>query len=124
MIIGLHTLIYSVDAEKDREFFRDVLKFPAVDAGHGWLIFKMPPAELGVHPIEPAESSDVVSKGSSTQELYLMCDNIERTIEELSAKNVRCSEIQNAGFGRMTMITLPGGSQLGIYEPRHATAIG
>jgi catechol 2,3-dioxygenase-like lactoylglutathione lyase family enzyme len=113
MIIGLHTLIYSKDAEKDRAFLRDVLGFRAVDAGHGWLIFEMPPAEMGVHPTE----------GEETHELYLMTDNVETTVSELRAKGVECSEIQNAGFGRMTHITLPGGGKLGIYEPRHALAI-
>ncbi len=112
MITGIHTLIYSKDAEKDRAFFRDVLGFTGVDAGEGWLIFALPPAELGVHPTE----------GDGSHEIYLMCDNVEKTIAELRSKGVECSDIRNAGWGLLTSITLPSGGKLGMYQPRHPLA--
>ena len=113
MIIGAHTIIYSNDADADRAFFHDVLKFKSVDAGHGWLIFKAPPSEIAVHPEE----------GEAYHELYLMCDDIEKTIADLKKKKVKCGKITQAGWGLMTSITLPGGGRLGIYEPRHKLAI-
>ncbi len=113
MINGAHVIIYSKDAEADRAFFRDVLEYPHVDAGHGWLIFKLPPAEVAVHPTE----------GESSHELFLMCDDIERTVEELTAKGVVLTQsIADEGWGLLTSITLPGGSELGLYQPRHAPA--
>jgi catechol 2,3-dioxygenase-like lactoylglutathione lyase family enzyme len=115
MIIGLHTLIYSKDAEKDRAFFKDVLGFNAVDSGGGWLIFAAPPTELGVHPTDEG--------GEEMHELYLMCDDIKKTTADLKAKGIKCSEVNDAGWGLLTMITLPGGSELGLYEPRHPMAI-
>jgi hypothetical protein len=114
MITGIHALIYTTDAEKDRAFFRYVLDFKGVDAGKGWLIFKLPPTELGVHPAEDAETSS---------ELYLMCDDVNKTIAELRDKGVECSEPQDQGWGILTNITLPSGGKLGMYQPRHATAI-
>jgi catechol 2,3-dioxygenase-like lactoylglutathione lyase family enzyme len=113
MIQGIHALIYAPDAERVRAFLRDVLGFPSVDAGHGWLIFGLPPAELGVHPTE----------GPPQQELYLMCDDVDATIAELAKKGVTCGPVQDAGFGRVTSIPLPGGGTLGLYEPKHATAL-
>jgi catechol 2,3-dioxygenase-like lactoylglutathione lyase family enzyme len=114
MITGIHALIYTSDAEKDRAFMRDVLGFKGVDAGEGWLIFKLPPAELGVHPSDSAETSS---------ELYLMCDDVNASIAELRAKGVECSEPQDQGWGILTNITLPSGGKLGMYQPRHPTAI-
>jgi predicted enzyme related to lactoylglutathione lyase len=115
VIFGVHSLIYTKDADNVRVFFRDTLKLPSVDAGHGWLIFALPPAELGVHPTE----------GDAHHELYLMCDDIDATIKDLSRKGVEFTgPIAEAGFGRMTAIKLPGGGELGIYEPRHPTALG
>jgi len=113
MIIGAHTIIYSRDAEADRTFFKDILGFDSVDAGHGWLIFALPPSELAVHPIEDEES----------HELYLMCDDVKKTVKELKASGIDCGPIHEAGWGSVTMITLPGGSELGLYEPRHELAI-
>lgn len=113
MIIGAHTIIYSNDAEKDRAFFRDVLGFPSVDAGRGWLIFALPPSELAVHPAEESES----------HELYLMCDDVVKTVGELESKGITCSAITQAGWGSVTTIKLPGGGNLGLYEPRHEMAI-
>jgi len=115
MIHGVHALIYSKDADGVRSFFKDVLKMPNVDAGHGWLIFALPPAELGIHPDEH----------QNYHELYLMCDDIEATVADLKSKGVQfAKEITDAGFGRVTAIKLPGGGELGLYEPRHPTALG
>ena len=113
MIIGLHTLIYSKDAEKDRAFFRDVLGLNAIDSGGGWLIFAMPPTEMGVHPTEDEEHA----------ELYLMCDDVEKTVAELASKGVACSAIHDAGWGRLTTIAMPSGGKLGMYQPQHSMAI-
>ena len=109
MINGAHFIIYSNNAEADKAFFRDVLKFNHVDAGHGWLIFGLPPSELAVHP-----SSD-----SAHHEMYLMVDDINTFIKEMQAQQVVCSAIQEERWGKLTMLTLPGGGQLGIYEPAH-----
>jgi predicted enzyme related to lactoylglutathione lyase len=114
MITGLHTIVFSPGAEKDRAFFRDVLGLRAVDAGGGWLIFAMPPAELAVHPAD----------GAGHHELYLMCDDIQATLDDLRGKGVEVSsEITDAGWGRLASIKLPSGADLAIYEPRHETAI-
>ena len=112
-IIGMHALIYSKQDEATRAFFRDVLGFPAVDAGRGWLIFAAPPTEIAVHPAE----------GEEYHELYLMCDDIEATIAELRGKGLSIGTIQEQPWGRVTQIPLPSGAQLGIYEPRHPMAI-
>lgn len=113
MINGAHLIIYSSDAEADRAFIRDVLGFPGVDAGQGWLIFRLPPAEVAVHPTE----------GAPQHELYLMCDDIELTLKELAAKGVQIARpASDQGWGRLATITLPSGSELGLYEPRHPVA--
>jgi catechol 2,3-dioxygenase-like lactoylglutathione lyase family enzyme len=111
MVSGAHMIIYSADADADRAFFRDVLKFHSVDAGEGWLIFALPPAEVAVHPM--AESG-------SRHELYLMCDDVEATIGELTSQNVGCGPVTDEGWGLLTQISLPGGGRLGLYQPRHA----
>ena len=114
MITGVHALVFSKDAEAVRAFFRDVLGLPSVDAGGGWLIFALPPAELAAHPAEQ----------SGAHELYLMCDDIAATVEELKAKGVEFpTPVTEQGFGLMTRLKLPGGGELGLYEPRHPTAI-
>jgi hypothetical protein len=116
MITGVHAVIYSQQADDVRAFCRDILGWDSVDAGHGWLIFALPPAELGVHPTD----------GPPQQELYLMCDEIESTIADLKGKGVTFAndgEITNAGFGKVAEIVLPGGGPLHVYEPRHATPI-
>ncbi|MFN8572184.1 MAG: VOC family protein [Gemmatimonadaceae bacterium] len=112
-IIGMHALVYAARAEEARAFFRDVLGFSSVDAGHGWLIFAAPPAEIAVHPAE----------GEEHHELYLMCDDIEATVAELKAKGVEVGPINDRGWGRVTQLHLPGGTRLGMYEPRHPTAL-
>ena len=110
MINGAHTVIYSTSTEADRAFLRDVLELPNVDVGDGWLIFGLPPAEVAVHP---AEKNDV-------HEFFLMCDDIEVFSAEMKKHNVVCDPVQDAGWGLLTKLTLPGGGKLGIYEPRHA----
>jgi predicted enzyme related to lactoylglutathione lyase len=113
MITGVHALIYANDAEKARAFFRDVLEMPHVDAGHGWLIFALPPAELGIHPTNEADSR-------VTHEVYLMCDDLQATIEELQRKGVEFARpVADRGFGLMTAMTIPGGGELGLYQPKH-----
>src|SRR4051812_7008492 len=112
MITGAHAVIFSEDAEADRAFFRDLLGFPAVDAGNGWLIFALPPAELAVHP------------EGDHHELYLMCDDVYATVEELAGRGAEFAQpIKDEGFGLVTAIRLPGGGALGLYEPRHQTAL-
>jgi hypothetical protein len=111
-ISGVHVIVYSRDAEADRAFLRDALGYPHVDAGDGWLIFKLPPAEVAIHPGEMPD----------TQELYLICDELERTLAELAANGVSCAPIIEARWGRLSRFRLPGGSDVGIYEPRHPLA--
>lgn len=115
MIIGLHAIIYSKDADKDRAFLRDVLGLKSVDAGHGWLIFAAPPAEIAVHPIEGAEKP--------RHDLFLMCDDLKATMQQLAAKGAQCGSITEARWGSITSIHLPGGGELGLYQPRHPTAL-
>ncbi len=110
MITGVHAIVYAEDAEATRAFLRDVLDLPSVDAGRGWLIFALPPAEIAAHP----------SEKSGRHELYLMCDHIESTVAELKAKGVEfVRDISDEGFGLMTALKVPGGGELGLYEPRH-----
>ena len=123
MIFATHLLLYSRDPEADRAFFRDVLAFPYVDAGEGWLIFALPPAELGVHPAEENLTQAQAEQNLATGTLYLMCDKLGQTLEELAAKGVAHTEIHEAEWGVATSIRLPGGANLGIYEPRHAVAV-
>ena len=111
MINGAHIIIYSKDAEADRAFFRDVLGFPSVDAGHGWLIFALPPAEAAFHPGD-----------NDSHDLYLMCDDLKGEMSALVAKGVQCSEVQEPSWGLLTTIHLPGGGKLGLYQPKHPTA--
>jgi catechol 2,3-dioxygenase-like lactoylglutathione lyase family enzyme len=122
MITGLHAIVYTADADADRAFFRDVLGFAAVDAGGGWLIFAMPPAELACHPTG-ADALTGETKGGS-HELYLMCDDVEATVATLEAQGVRCEPVTDQGWGLLTSLTTPGGAWLGLYQPTHPTAIG
>lgn len=113
VINGGHVIVYSRDAEADRAFFRDVLEYPHVDAGGGWLVFKLPPTEIAVHPAD----------GPGSQELYLMCDDVDATVAELTARGVEFTEpVTEARWGRLTRLRLPGGGELGMYEPRHERA--
>ncbi|MFE0102765.1 VOC family protein [Streptomyces sp. NPDC059009] len=115
MIDGAHLIIYSNDAEADRAFFRDVLRYPHVDAGHGWLIFKLPPAELAVHPADGG--------GGGSHEVFFMCADLAATVAELASQGVEFTqEVTQAGWGAVTAFRLPGGSEVRLYEPRHPRA--
>lgn len=118
-IIGTHLLLYSSEAEALRALLRDAFGFASVDAGRGWLIFAMPPAELGVHPAEgPTQGSGV------QHQIAFMCDDINATIEELRGKGIQIDgEPKNEGYGITVMMTLPGRVRVMLYEPRHAMAI-
>jgi len=112
-IIGLHAILYAKKDDATRKFFSDVLGLASVDAGRGWLIFEAPPAELAVHPTED----------EGFHELYLMCDDIEKTVAELKAKGVKTSAIKDQPWGRLTHIAMPGGDELGLYQPKHPIAL-
>jgi catechol 2,3-dioxygenase-like lactoylglutathione lyase family enzyme len=114
VISGAHVIVYSKNAEADRAFFRDVLGFKSVDAGHGWLIFALPPAEVAVHP----------SQNGGVHELYFLCEDLNAEITLLAAKGVPCSEVHEERWGSITKMTLPGGGQIGLYQPKHPTALG
>ena len=110
MINGAHAIIFANDADRVRAFLRDVLGFPSVDAGGGWLVFALPPSELAAHPTNEAPH----------HELYLMCDDVHATVAELRDKGVEFTrEITDAGWGLTTALELPGGGELELYEPRH-----
>jgi hypothetical protein len=106
-------VLYSRNAQADRAFFRDVPDYPFVDAGHDWLIFALPPAELAIHP---AEAND-------RHELYLMCDDVEAFVAQMSAQEVVCSQLHTERWGLTTHLTLPGGGALGVYEPTHPSPL-
>lgn len=109
MINGAHSIIYSTSPDADRAFFRDVLNLPSVDAGGGWLIFGLPPSEVAVHP----------SGENDVHELYLMCDDVHALVAEMKRHGLVCGPVQDAGWGLLTHLVLPGGGKLGVYQPRH-----
>ena len=114
MITGVHAIVFSPDAAKVRAFFADVLNLPSADAGGGWLIFALPPAELAVHPADDG----------SRHELYLMCDDIRGTLAELTGKGVEVArDVSDQGWGLLAAIRLPDGAELGIYQPRHPSPL-
>jgi catechol 2,3-dioxygenase-like lactoylglutathione lyase family enzyme len=113
MISGAHVILYSQNADADRAFFADVLGFQAVDAGHGWLIFALPPGEAAFHP---SDENDV-------HELYFMCDDLKAEMTSLAKAGVACSEVQEAPWGSITKMRLPGGGEVGLYQPNHPTAL-
>ena len=113
MISGAHVIVYSKNAEADRAFFRDVLGFKSVDAGHGWLIFALPPAEAAFHP----------SDENGVHELCFMCGDLKGEMASLAKKDVKCSEVQEAPWGSITKIRLPGGGEIRLYQPKHPTSI-
>jgi hypothetical protein len=110
MINGAHVIIYSKSSDADRAFLRDIVQLTHVDVGGGWLIFGLPPSEVAVHPAEDG----------GRHELYLMCDDIGRFCEQMALHGVETTAVQNAGWGLLTQVTLPGGGKLGVYQPRHA----
>lgn len=113
MISGVHVVVYSKNAEADRAFFRDALGLKSVDAGHGWLIFTLPPAESAVHPTEDG----------CAHELYFICDDLGAEMTSLAKKGVRCSEVHEQRWGFITKMQLPGGGKVGLYQPKHPTAL-
>ncbi|HEY2469660.1 MAG TPA: VOC family protein [Terracidiphilus sp.] len=123
MINGTHLLLYSRDPEADRAFFRDALGFASVDAGEGWLIFAMPPAELGIHLGDGSFVEHHADHDLSGSVIYLMCDDLQATIAALEQNGAKATAIVQAGWGITTTIRLPGGGGLGLYQPRHATAL-
>ncbi len=112
MIFGAHLVLFSTDAEADRAFLADVLGFDSVDAGGGWLIFALPPAEAAVHPAE-----------APAAELYLMCDDLAAEMRSLAERGVELSDVEEARWGSVTKIRLPSGGEIGLYQPKHPTAI-
>ena|ERR1700724_3391793 len=113
MISGAHVVLYSKNAEADRAFLRDTLGFKSVDAGHGWLIFALPPAEAAIHPAE----------GNTTHELYFMCDDLKSEMAALAKKGIQRSPVNEQRWGSITKITLPSGAEIGLYQPKHPTAL-
>ena len=114
MITGMHAVIYTRDPEADRAFFRDVLGFSSVDAGDGWLIFAAPPSEVACHP----------AANNDKHELYLMCDDVQAEIAGLGKKGIKCGSVSDEGWGLLSTVRLPGGRDLGLYQPRHAIPHG
>ena len=110
MIIGAHSIIYSKKPEADRAFLRDVLQLTNVDVGDGWLIFGLPPAEVAVHP----------SEENNVHEFYLMCDDINVFAAQMKKNGIACGPVDDQGWGLLCRLTLPGGGELGVYQPRHA----
>jgi catechol 2,3-dioxygenase-like lactoylglutathione lyase family enzyme len=113
MIIGAHVVVFTRDAEADRAWFRDVFGFRFVDAGQGWLNFALPPTEAAFHPAD----------GNGAHELYLMCDDLEAEMAALARKGVACSAVQEAPWGSLTRLRLPGGGELRLYQPKHPTTV-
>jgi hypothetical protein len=123
MINGSHFLLYSKNPEADRAFLRDALEFRSVDAGRGWLIFALPPSEIAVHPLDedaPPQNPEGQVVGAS---LYLLCDNLDATMKALESRNVLFSEVNEAPWGIVTTFRLPGGGEIGLYQPTHPTAL-
>jgi hypothetical protein len=113
MISGAHLIFYSEDVEAERKFFRDVLRFPSEDAGHGWLIFALPLFEAAFHP----------SERNGPHELFSMCSDLQAEMEALAQKGVSRSQVETQGWGSITRIRLPGRGEVGHYQPTHPTAL-
>lgn len=109
MVNGAHIIVYSEKPGEDRKFFKDVLKFSHIDVGGGWLIFGLPPSEAAFHPGK-----------NNVHEFYLMCDDVKAFIKTVEAKGTACSPIHEERWGSITMVTLPGGGKIGVYQPKHA----
>lgn len=123
MITGTHLLLYSKKPDADRAFLRDVLGLSGVDAGQGWLILALPPAEIAVHPGDGEFSERHAGHDMLGALVYFMCDDVQATAADLGTKGVRCTEIERAPWGIRTTIPLPSGGELGLYQPTHLTAI-
>ncbi len=112
MVSGAHVILYSKQPEADRDFLRDVLKLPSVDAGHGWLIFGLPPSEVAVHPADDGDDNHA-------HELYFLCDDVQQFVAQMRLQHVACSPISEQRWGSLTQLTLPGGGKVGVYQPKH-----
>jgi predicted enzyme related to lactoylglutathione lyase len=122
MITGVHTLVYADDVEAARAFFRDVLEWPSIDGGGGWLIFKTGPSELGVHPTH-AEHGGEVFDSPLHHEISLLCDDINQTVADLTAKGAQFTgPVQERGFGLTVMLQIPGAGEMMLYQARHPLA--
>lgn len=124
MLTGTHFLLYSKDPEADRAFFHDVLQFRSVDAGHNWLIFALPPAELAVHPATENFAQEHAGHSMMGAVLYLMCDNLQAMKKGLAEQGIQCSAESKAEWGTSVAVRLPSGGSIGLYQPTHPTAIG
>jgi catechol 2,3-dioxygenase-like lactoylglutathione lyase family enzyme len=124
VINGAHVLLYSEDADADRGFLRDVLGFPSVDAGRGWLIFALPASEVAVHPSDAETGVTHAEHQLLGSALYLMCDDLDSEIQRLGSQGVHCTEVSREPWGIRTTIRLPSGGELGLYQPTHPTALG
>jgi predicted enzyme related to lactoylglutathione lyase len=122
MINGAHFLLYSKDPEADRAFLRDVLEFESVDVGRGWLIFALPPAEIAVHPSED-EGPSSADDGVVGAALYLMCDDLRATMKQLQSRKVKFAAVSEQPLGTLTTFPLPSGAEIGLYQPKHPTAV-
>jgi hypothetical protein len=123
MITGVHVLFHSHNSEADRAFFRDVLEFPALDIGRGWLLFGLPPAEAAVHPADATADAIPAERHDIHTVVYLMCDDVRGVIATLAAKQVVCGELHEERWGIRTTIRLPSGGEIGLYQPTHPTAL-
>lgn len=123
MINGTHILFYSTNADADRAFLRDVLGFRSVDAGGGWLIFKLPVAEAAVHPADAQAAHPQAGEKRLDAAIYFMCDDVRATVHTLEEKKAKCGPIEKERWGLRTAITLPSGGQIGLYQPTHPTAL-
>lgn len=124
MVTGAHFLLYSTNPESDRAFFRDVLNFRAVDVGGGWLIFALPPAEMAVHPGSGSFAQLHADHQLAGVVLYLMCDDLRMVMQSLESRSVSCTPVSEAEWGITTTMRLPSGSESGLYQSKHPTAIG
>ena len=122
-INGAHFLIYSRDADADRAFLRDVLGFRPVDAGEGWLIFALPPSEIAVHPSDGDFTQDHAGHEMLGIVLYLMCDDVRAVVADLTSRKVGCAQVAEAPWGFYTVVRLPSGGSIGLYQPTHPTAV-
>lgn len=123
MINGAHFLLYSNDPDADRAFFRDVLEFQSVDAGRGWLIFALPPAEIAVHPSEEDSVPTIADDGVAGAALYLMCDDLRSTMKSMERKGVSFAPTSDQPWGILATFALPSGLKVGLYQPKHPTAL-
>jgi predicted enzyme related to lactoylglutathione lyase len=122
-ILGVHVLFYSHDPDADRAFFRDVLGLKSVDVGGGWLIFGLPKSEAAVHPVEQGGGSQAGGNVMLGAHVYLMCEDLDAFMKSLAARGVQCGAVHTERWGIVTEIQMPSGGTLGLYQPKHPTAL-